>query len=221
MKQLILTCLLALVNITLFAQDVPNHISEIRLQFGGSFPVGNFSSVDFEEDYPAFAISGPLLQLSYSRSLNQRWAAGATFALRRNAFNIEEFANPTDELVLSKKSEPWQSVFTLADVYYRVSSGDMLFYLKSSVGTAFNRRATVTIVTPYGTIDHKADNSTALAYGMHAGLQQHFGKWGLGLESGILSTKPAFELTTIQGRLNNYKQHMTTINLSLFASYAF
>ncbi|MBB6612427.1 hypothetical protein H7F15_15375 [Pontibacter sp. Tf4] len=221
MKQLVLTALLVFTGFTIAAQDVANYSSGIRLQFGGAFPVGNFSSDDFEEDYPAFAMSGPLLQLSYNRTINPRWAAGATFALRRNPFNLDKFADPTDKLVLNRESEPWQSVFTLADVYYRMQTGDKLFYLKGSVGAAFNRRAKVTIATPYGTIDHKADRSTALAYGLHVGLKQNFDRWSIGLETGILSGKPIFEMPDAQGNKINYKQPMTTVNAGLFAAYAF
>lgn len=216
MKQLILTCALVLCSLAIVAQDVPNYSSEIRLQVGNAGPAGSFSSTDFEEDYPAFAMSGLLLQLGYSRSIAPRWAAGATLALRRNPFDLDKFAAPSDKLVISRDSKAWQSVFTLADVYYRFPTADLQLYLKGSVGAAFNRRASLTIVTPYGTINHKAATSTALAYGLHGGMQQYFGRFGIGLEGGILSTKPTFEMGD-----TNYKQAMTTINGSLFAAYAF
>ncbi|MBC5772557.1 hypothetical protein H8S95_00645 [Pontibacter sp. KCTC 32443] len=222
MKKSILGLLLVLCAFTTIAQpDSLTHSSRISISFGGAFPVGDFSSSDFEDTFTPFALSGPLAQISYLHDIKPYLAAGATLGLRRNAMDLDEFASDTDELVISKNSESWQSVFTLADLQFNFSTLTRNLYLKGSVGAAFNRSASLQVETPYGTINHAPDTNTSFAYGASAGTLINLNQFSLGLESGILSTRPTFKLTDAQGNAAKYKLSMTTINLVAFASYHF
>ncbi|NEM97122.1 hypothetical protein [Pontibacter burrus] len=218
MRKLISTTLLLVLCFTAFGQDEQNYSSTIRVQFGGAIPTGSFKSKSFDEEYPPFAISGPLLQVNYARTIKDNWAVGGTFALRRNPFNLDKFAPKGDELVLHTDSEPWQSVFTLADLYYQHQAGLNTLYLRGSLGVAFSRRASVTVDTSFGTIYRAPDHGVAPAYGLHAGFQQNYSRFSIGLETGVFATRPVFE---VQGSNATYKQSMATINASMFLAYAF
>jgi hypothetical protein len=201
--------------------DSPAHTSQFRVYFGGAFPKGDFQSSDFEDTYTPFAMSGPLMQVSYARTIGRNLFGGATLGLRINAMDLDKFAEENDELVMSKKSRPWQSVFTLADAEYRFNLTDGYFFVKGSAGAAFNRSATLHVETTYGTIAQAADKNTAFAYGASTGLFANFDKFELGFETGILSTRPEFRFIDAQGSATNYKLSMTTINLGIFGAFSF
>jgi hypothetical protein len=222
MKTTLLFLLLVFTAFTASAQsDSSAHKSEFRVYFGGAFPKGEFQSSDFEDTYTPFAVSGPLMQVSYAKAVGRNLYGGATLGLRINAMDLDKFADENDELVISKKSAPWQSVFTLADAEYRFNLTDGYFFVKGSAGAAFNRSATLHVETIYGTIEQAASKNTAFAYGINTGLFVNFDKFELGFETGILSTRPEFKFTDAQGRTTNYKLSMTTINLGIFGAFSF
>jgi hypothetical protein len=221
MKKFILGIVLVLTTIAATAQDTLTYTSGIRVHFSGAYPVGDFSSSDFEDTFAPFAFSGALYQISYSREIKPYLFAGTSLGLRRNPMDLDEFASDSDELVLSKTSEPWQSVFTLADVEYRYTTFNGYLFVKGSVGAAFNRSASLHVETTYGPIDQAADNSTSFAYGASTGFLINLKKFGLGFETGILSTKPEFKFTDAQGKSTNYNLSMTTINVGIFGAYNF
>lgn len=222
MKTILLGLLLVFTAVTASAQsDSLAHTSQLRVYIGSASPVGAFQSSDFEDTYTPFAVSGLMAQVSYARSVGKNFYTGATIGFRRNAMDLSKFADDTDELVLNKTSKPWQSVFTLADVEYRYYMLDGFLFVKGSAGAAFNRSASLRVETTYGTIDQAADNNISLAYGLSTGLFLDLNKFGLGLETGILSTRPEFKFTDTQGRTTNYKLAMTTINLGIFGAFRF
>ena len=221
MKTFILGLCLLLSGFAASAQDSLSYTSAIRVQYGGSYPTGDFNNTNFEEDYPPFAKEGSLLQVSYLRSIKERLFIGVTLAWRKNAFKIDKFADPDDELVTGKSSKPWQSVFTMADAEYRFFARDGFFYVKGSLGTAFSRSVGLQVNTTYGTINRAQDNGFAFAYGLHSGLQVDLRQFGIGFETGVFSTRPTFEITDAQGKTTTYKQTMATLNFGLFASYSF
>lgn len=221
MKKLILIAIFAFCGLAATAQDTPTYTSRISLSYSAAFPLGEFNSQDFDDAYPAFATQGSLLKLSYTYKIRENFALGATTGWRRNPFDLSQFVKDNDERVQHKESKPWQTVFTLADVQFLVPAKAGFFYLKGSLGAAFSRSAFLNITTPYGNVTRSADNSTAFAYGLSSGAHIDIKQFGLGLEAGILSTKPAFEVENAQGKVIRYKQPMTTLNAGLFASYAF
>ncbi|MER2997905.1 hypothetical protein [Pontibacter populi] len=222
MKSILLGLLLVFITFTASAQsDSSAHASEFRVYFGGAFPKGDFQSSDFEDTYTPFAVSGPLMQVSYARSVGRNLYGGATLGLRINPMDLDKFADDNDELVLSKQSRSWQSVFTLADAAYRFNLTDGYFFVKGSAGAAFNHSAALHVETTYGTIDQAADKATAFAYGVATGMFMNLDKLELGFETGILSTRPEFKYTDTQGRSTNYKLSMTTINLGIFGAFRF
>ncbi|GAB3204421.1 hypothetical protein ABID22_003330 [Pontibacter aydingkolensis] len=202
-----------------FAQDTLRHTSRFSISYSSSIPVGDFRSTTYETDYPPFATDGGLLQLSYAYGLKYNLYAGATLGWRRNPFSFESFLENDDELVLSKKSKPWQSLLAMADVQYLLHARDGFAYIKGYLGASFNSTNTLHIVTPYGTINHTAAKATALAYGVSAGAQINIRNFGIGLDTGILSTRPTFERITAQGTSVKYKQPITTLQFGLFAAY--
>jgi len=221
MKTFILCIALFFTIIAAFAQDAKPYTSSIKVRFGGAFPTGDFDSESFDKVFPPMAMSGPMLQVNYLRNIKKNLSAGATFALRRNPVNLDAFATESDELVISRESEPWQSVFTMADLQYQLQTLTRVFYVRGSLGSAFNRKASIKVNTTYGLIDLPPVNSTALAYGLHIGITEHFNRLGIGFETGILSTKPTFKVQDAQGRTTTFSQEMTTINVSMSLSYDF
>lgn len=221
MKQFIL-CLVIVFNcFAANAQESSLKTHSIRVQYDGSYPTGDFKNTAFEEDYPPFAKAGSLLQFNYSRSIKEQVLTGATLAWRRNAFDMDAFANPEDELVQSRESKSWQSVFMMADMQYRWFARDGFFYVKGSLGTAYSRSASLRVNTTYGTINRASDNSFAFAYGLHGGLQVDIKQFGLGFETGVFSTNPTFSITNAQGKTTTYKQTMATYNMGIYTSYNF
>ncbi|WP_162427239.1 hypothetical protein [Pontibacter pudoricolor] len=222
MKTILLGLLLSFTALNAAAQsDSSAHLSEFRVYFGGAFPKGDFQSSDFEDIYTPFAMLGPLMQVSYAKAVSKNLYGGATIGLRRNAMDLDKFSDDNDELVLNKKSTPWQSIFTLADVEYRFYMPDGYLFVKGSAGAAFNRSASLHVETTYGTIEQAANKHTAFAYGVSTGLVLQLNKFGLGLETGILSTRPEFKFTDQQGKTTNYSLPMTTINLGIFGAFRF
>ncbi|NDK55262.1 outer membrane beta-barrel protein [Pontibacter fetidus] len=221
MKTLLFGLCLLLSGFAATAQDSLAYRSGIRIQYGGAYPTGDFNNTNFEEDYPPFAKEGSMFQVSYLRSIKERLFAGATLAWRRNTFDMDKFADPADELVTDKSSKPWQSVFVMADAEYRFIARDGFFYVKGSLGSAFSRSARLQVNTLYGTINRPADNGFAFAYGLHSGVQVDLNQFGIGFETGVISTRSTFEITDAQGKTTRYKQTMATINCGLFANYSF
>ncbi|WP_242916971.1 hypothetical protein [Pontibacter liquoris] len=221
MQRFILVFLLACLSAPAFAQETGDPASRLSFNVGAAWPLNEFNSKDYDDAYPAFAKNGALLQLSYTHTLKNRVALGATAAWRSNKFDMDRFVMPEDELVLSKESTPWRSLFLLADVQYQVPAKDGYFYVKGSVGAAYSRSAFLDINTPFGHVTRTADNSMAPAYGLSTGVHVNLRQFGLGLETGLLATKPEFEIENAQGEVTKYKQPMTTMHLSLLVSYAF
>ncbi|MEJ8755965.1 hypothetical protein WG947_03075 [Pontibacter sp. H259] len=220
MKKFILACALVLTTLAASAQDTLTYkSSSIRVQFSGAWPTGDFNSDSFDKEYPPFAMAGPMLQISYLRNLQGTWYAGTSLALRWNQVDLDKFAKESDALVLSRESNPWQSVFTMADLQYQAETPGRVFYMAGSLGLAFNRKASIKVNTPFGTINQPAHNNIAPAYGFNIGIIEYFDKLGIGFELGILSTKPTFEVTNQQGRKTTYSQPMPTINFGISATY--
>ena len=224
MKQLILCFIFLAVRFSASAQDTLSSAHSFSFSYNGVSAIGEFNSTEFKEDYPAFASDGKMYRVSYLRGLKNNLYAGASVALRNNSFNMDKFVRPDDELVLSKESKPWQSVFALADVQYRMYVRDGFLYLKGSVGAAFNRSAYLHIKTPYGPIIRTRDAATSFAYGISSGLQfdlDYVGisRLGIGVDGGILSTRPAFERQEVNGATIKYKQPMATLHGGVYISY--
>ncbi|TPE44209.1 outer membrane beta-barrel protein [Pontibacter mangrovi] len=221
MKRFILYTLLLLSCLPALAQTqeaAEKHV--LGLQVGNSFVNGSFNKSAFEDEYPAFARDGLLLSGTYRYHLGRYLAAGASASYRHNRYNLNNFAEPGDELVTGKSSTAWRSWFTLADAYLLVPVHEEVeVYLRGSAGASFNRSASWQVQTTYGDINMPADKATALALGWGSGIGFRVAPFWVVAEAGMLYTKPRFTVPDTRGNLMQHRQPMNTFNLSLGIQY--
>ncbi len=202
------------------AQDTLDAPTTITLQVGMAAPAGSYSSTSFDREYPAFAGMGSLLQLSYIHTVRPSLGLGATVGYRSNPFQEKSFAATDDELVQEIQSSAWKTGYALADVQWQLPFWDQhLFYVRGSVGGAYNRSASLQVQTPYGTIDRPRTDSFAPAYGVSTGMQGILNRFVLGLEASLLATRAAVETRNPAGEPRKHTQPMRSINFSLKVGY--
>ena len=221
MNKLFLLLTLLCFSAVAVAQDAPQWPSTLTLSIGPAFAMGSFSSISFDREYPAFAGTGTVFQLNYSRPVKPNIGLGATAGYRRNPFLEDKFAKPDDALVQEMESSPWQTAYVLADVQYQVpllNRGGHA-YVRGSVGGAFNRSAYLQVQTPFGTITRSSDSSFALAYGASAGITEAYNRLLIGLEANLRYMRPEFEGTSQQGDIKRYRQQMNSFSFGVSVGY--
>ncbi|AKD03647.1 outer membrane beta-barrel protein [Pontibacter korlensis] len=222
MKQLILCALatfLAFNANAQFDEEEKKHV--VGLQIGNAFANGNFKHSDFEDAYPAFARDGLLLNGGYRYNLSRNWATGTSLTYRHNRYDLDEFTGESEEIVTSKSSAPWRSIFTMADVYYQILFQDVTaVYLKGSAGAAFNRSASWQVTTPYGNINMPSDKATAPALGWGGGINFHLQQLLINIEAGLLYTSPKLTVLDTKGQPFQHRQAMNSFNLSIGLHYS-
>lgn len=192
----------------------------IGIQIGNAFANGAFKTSSFRDEYPAFARDGLLLSGSYTYALGRHLAIGSSLAYRQNRYDLDALVEQDDELVTDKSSTPWRSVFTMADLYFRVPLQNTVeVYLKGSVGASFNRSASWQLQTTYGTIAMPADKATALAMGLGSGINFNVKPFVVTTEATLLYTKPEFTVLDTKSTPFQHRQVMNSFNLSIGVQY--
>ncbi|MCX2741749.1 outer membrane beta-barrel protein [Pontibacter anaerobius] len=217
MKRFILYTFLFMLALPALAQtEEPEGRHVLGLQLGIATVSGSFHDSAYEDEYPAFARDGLLMAGSYRYNFGRYLGAGASLSYRHNRYNLDAFAAPDDELVTGKSAEAWRSVFTLADVYIRVPMPEVMeVYLKGSAGASFNRSASWQVQTVYGDIHMPSDRATALALGWGSGISFNMHPFTVGVEAGMLFTRPEFTVADPKGNPLQHRQPMNSFNVSL------
>lgn len=201
------------------AQDSLSHKHGISIGYAAAVATGEFRSTAYEKVFPPMAKKGGFLSLSYTYHFKPKVYVGTTLGWRHIAFDLDTFASPDDELAESRESTPWQTYFTTVDVQYNLHMRHGFLFAKGMVGPSFNKTYTLQVDTPYGTVAHSAAKATALAYGASLGAHVRLKRFGLGIDTGILMTKPTFKRSTSQGERITYRQPMHSIQSGIFGSF--
>lgn len=224
--------------LTAFAQEQPTDYkrSQFSISYGFAKPTGDFADDNWDEQNPPFAKNGSLLSLSYKKGLGKHFALGATWARRSNDFNSSEYLKYRQDTNVSytkASGDSWKSHFILGDVYLKAplqasETDNLSLYAKASAGKAFNTSPGYVLEWGHGKNTYDAMEANKFAYGLGAGLEFTSGHFGLGFETGMLTTKPEFErVTHYRDEYNQPKtdtriieQSMSTFNASVKLSYS-
>ncbi|MHA6248754.1 hypothetical protein ACXYMU_12505 [Pontibacter sp. CAU 1760] len=199
---------------------MPTAPAMLSLRLGSAYPIGDFSKTRFDDTLPAFAAEGLLVQLSYTHPVRPLLVLGATTGYRSNPFQEDAFAKDNDDLVISIQSTGWRTAYALADVQLQVPlHTKTAYYLRGSVGGAFNRSASLLVETRFGTIKREKDTAIALMFGLSSGVQFTLNRVVLDIGGSLLNTQSGFEVVDAQGNRINDKQPLNTASITVGVGY--
>ncbi|WP_299823366.1 hypothetical protein [uncultured Pontibacter sp.] len=224
MKKLLLVAALGCLGFTAAkAQGLSETNHRFTLNIGAASPTGVFKSTKESDDEAGYAKTGALVSLAYAADVHKNIAVGATLGWRNNPFDIDAFIGEDGEFIKSAEAESWRSVMLLGNVYLQAPINNLTLYAKGSFGTAFNKSAAfkfTSVETAYGSyeFEQSAAKNSSLAVGIGGGLRYDFGRFGVGAEFDVLSTKPEYKVE-YDGETESFKQPSNSFNTTVGLTY--
>ena len=219
MKRILASLYLTFASCLGFSQEI-NSENQLKLNIGLATPVGEFRETNMKRPGSGFAKTGVLIEAGYTRFVNKNFGVGFDIIHTSNKMNEDALlieARKLDQAINSVSTTSWQSLMALLTLTYRIQIDDSPLhpYMKVSGGLAHSTAPKITYENIYfGQSVRNDANETSAALGIGAGLQYHFNKFALGLESNYIYTRPEFKLLTVP-----FKQTMSTLNSSISVSY--
>lgn len=226
MKKCLLIAAFAGLSLTASAQTDENKPHRINLNLGIASPSGNFKDTDMESDDAGLAKTGAVISAGYAVDLHENFGIGLTLGWRNNPVDVDKMAEEfgaEEEGLVELEGTSWQTSYIVTDLYAQLPLNQVTLYAKGSVGFGNSRSAGVSgtfDLGEYGTYEFEQTEAKSWSgvYGIAGGVRYDFGRLGLAVEAGVLSTKPEFEVE-YDGETEKYKQEMNSFNTTIGLSY--
>ena len=230
-----LFCLVAITTVSFTVVNAQNKFY-LGLSYGRSFPVGDFSDDNLENEDAGFAESGNKFDLYGGYFLDDKWTVTAVFRYQNfqtdlsNLVQQVEINNPG--VTYTGSSGDWETYYFLVGISYSLNIANKLkLYPRFGIGPVFAQNPGFSVEAQgnnlLGNVTRSSETGIGLGYELGLGLVRELGRHfalmpTFTFSGGIITINDVvteFDNTTLL--IADYQPNILTFNLGLSLAYRF